>query len=54
MAGFIKLICEKCKNEQVVYSRSASKVECLVCGQVVALPTGGKASVKVKIVGPVK
>jgi small subunit ribosomal protein S27e len=46
---FIKLRCSKCKNEQVVFGKTASKVNCLVCGKELAAPTGGKTRVKSRI-----
>jgi small subunit ribosomal protein S27e len=46
---FIKLRCTKCKNEQVVFGKTASKINCLVCGKELASPTGGKTKVKSRI-----
>jgi len=51
---FIKVKCNKCKNEQVIFERPASVVKCLVCGEVLAEPRGGKAHIKTKILGEVK
>lgn len=51
---FIKVKCEKCKNEQVIFSKPATIVKCLVCGDVLAEPTGSKANLKVKKTFPVK
>jgi small subunit ribosomal protein S27e len=48
---FVKVKCEKCKNEQMVFERAASKVKCLVCGELLAEPTGGKARLNVKVLG---
>lgn len=48
---FVKVKCEKCKNEQMVFVKAASKVKCLVCGEILAEPTGGKARLNVKILG---
>ena len=46
MSGeFMKLKC-KCKNQQVIFSKPSSVVKCLVCGEVLAEPTGGKARVR--------
>jgi len=45
---FIKVRCE-CKNEQVIFGKCASEVKCLVCGKVLAEPTGGKSRVKARI-----
>lgn len=38
---FIRLRCEKCKNEQIIFSKPSSEVRCLVCGAMLAKPTGG-------------
>ena len=54
MAGFLKVKCEKCKNEQVIFENAASNVRCLVCGEVLAEPTGGKARIKGKVLGAAK
>jgi len=45
---FIRVRC-KCKNEQIIFGKPASKVECLVCGKPLAEPTGGKGKMKAKI-----
>jgi small subunit ribosomal protein S27e len=44
---FVKVKCE-CKNEQVIFSKPAGKVKCLVCGAVLADNTGGKGLVGIK------
>ena len=46
---FIKLRCPKCKNEQVMFGKTSTKVKCLVCGKILAMPTGGKAKIKAQI-----
>lgn len=46
---FIKVRCPKCKNEQIIFGKSSSKVSCLVCGKLLAEPTGGKSKVKARI-----
>ena len=46
---FIKVRCPKCKNEQIVFGKSSTKVSCLVCGKVLAEPTGGKSKLKERI-----
>ncbi len=52
MAGkFVMVKCGKCKNEQAVFERPSSQVKCLVCSEVLAEPTGGKAIVKGKAMG---
>jgi len=46
MAKFIKVRCEKCKNEQIIFEKSSTQVKCLVCSEVLAVPAGGKAKIK--------
>lgn len=46
---FIKVRCAKCKNEQVIYGKCSTKVNCLVCNEPLADPTGGKSKVKGRI-----
>jgi len=46
---FLRVLCNKCKNDQVVYSKAATEVKCLKCGEVLAEPTGGEALINGKI-----
>jgi len=46
---FIKIRCPKCKNEQIMFGKASTMVNCLVCGKVLAEPTGGKSRVKARI-----
>ncbi len=41
---FVKVRC-KCKNEQIIFEKAASEVKCLVCGEILAKPTGGKIQI---------
>ena len=52
-SGFLRVKCNKCKNEQVVFERPASAVKCLVCGEVLIEATSGKGNFKTKVVSPV-
>lgn len=54
MSGFVKVKCNKCKNEQVVFEKPSSAVTCLVCGNVLANPTGGKADFTSKVIEVLK
>jgi small subunit ribosomal protein S27e len=45
VSKFLHVKCDKCKNEQVIFERPSSVVKCLVCGEVLAKPTGGKAHI---------
>ncbi len=46
---FIKIRCPKCKNEQIMFGKTSTQVECLVCSKPLAEPTGGKSKVKARI-----
>ena len=46
---FIKIRCPKCKNEQIMFGKAASNVDCLVCGKSLAESTGGKSKVKARV-----
>ncbi len=46
---FIRVRCEKCKNEQNIFSNPSSKVLCLVCSEVMAEPKGGRGKIHSKI-----
>ena len=48
-AKFIKTRCAKCKNEQIIFEKSSTNVNCLVCGNIIAEVTGGKAKVKARV-----
>ena len=46
MAGdFIRVRCEDCENEQVVFGKAAGTVSCAVCGSTLSTPTGGEAQI---------
>lgn len=49
VAKFIKLRCSKCKNEQIIFGKSSTGVNCLVCGKKVSDPTGGKSKIKARV-----
>ncbi len=44
-SNFSKVRCQKCKNEQVIFTKAASQVKCLVCGEILAKSAGGKAEI---------
>jgi len=46
---FIKVRCPNCKNEQIIFGKCSTAVNCLVCGKELATPTGGKSDVKCSI-----
>ena len=46
---FIKVKCKKCRNEQIIFNKAATVVKCLVCDNVLAQPTGGRAEIKTSV-----
>ncbi|HDJ89372.1 MAG TPA: 30S ribosomal protein S27e [Thermoprotei archaeon] len=46
---FIRVRCPSCENEQVIFSHAKSVVRCLVCDEILAKPTGGKAKIIAKV-----
>jgi small subunit ribosomal protein S27e len=51
---FFKVKCPDCENEQMVFEKASTVVNCVVCGRELATPTGGKAKFKAEIVADVK
>ena len=48
MSDFITIKCKKCNNEQHVFSKASTLVKCLICGEELVIPKGGKAELKVE------
>ena len=46
---FIKVRC-KCKNEQIIFGKCASELNCLVCGKPLAKSTGGKSNIEAQVI----
>ena len=46
---FIKVRCLDCENEQVLFNKASTVVSCHICGSKLAVPSGGKAQIKGKI-----
>jgi small subunit ribosomal protein S27e len=46
---FIKVKCPDCENEQIVFEKASTVVNCVVCSKVLAVPAGGKADLKAEI-----
>ena len=45
---FIRVMCKKCRNKQVIFNKAATVVRCLKCGEELAIPSGGKVRLKTK------
>ena len=42
---FLRVKCPKCGNEQLVFSNTVNKINCNVCAEQLAEPTGGRANI---------
>jgi small subunit ribosomal protein S27e len=42
---FLRVRCQKCGNEQLVFSNAVNKITCNVCGELLAEPSGGRAKI---------
>ena len=51
---FLKVKCEDCGGEQIVFDRAATTVACLICGATLARPTGGLAEIEGEVLGAVE
>ncbi|MBR9704909.1 30S ribosomal protein S27e [Candidatus Pacearchaeota archaeon] len=47
---FIKVRCQSCKNEQIIFEGATTRVKCLICETMLAEPRGGKAKIKARVV----
>jgi small subunit ribosomal protein S27e len=46
---FLKIRCEKCKNEQIVFERSSRDIHCLICNETLGKSSGGKLKLNVRV-----
>ncbi|MEE2747085.1 MAG: 30S ribosomal protein S27e [Candidatus Thermoplasmatota archaeon] len=42
-SNFLRVHCRDCGNEQIIFERASTVINCGVCGSVLARPAGGKA-----------
>ncbi|MBW3019744.1 30S ribosomal protein S27e [Candidatus Woesearchaeota archaeon] len=42
---FMKIRCTECNNEQVMFEKSSSNINCLVCNKPLATSKGGKSEI---------
>ena len=49
-SNFLKVKCPKCSNEQTLFERCATIVKCSVCDEILAEPSGGRATIKGEVV----
>ncbi|ACL16308.1 30S ribosomal protein S27e [Methanosphaerula palustris] len=46
---FYRVKCPDCENEQIIFEKASTVVDCVVCGHVLAEPRGGRAALKAEI-----
>jgi len=46
---FIRVKCPKCKADQAIFGKASTKVRCLECNTVLAIPSGGKAKIRSRV-----
>ncbi len=42
---FLRVKCQKCGNEQLIFSNAVNKIVCNGCGELLAEPSGGRAKI---------
>ena len=47
---FVKVKCPDCENEQLIFEKASTVVDCVVCGHNLSIPSGGKAEIKAEII----
>jgi small subunit ribosomal protein S27e len=43
--NFLRVKCLDCDNEQIIFDRAASTVQCIICGKTIVKPSGGKSRI---------
>lgn len=43
---FLEVECPKCSNIQIIFSHATQRIKCHICGELLAIPRGGKAIIK--------
>jgi len=46
---FVRVKCSKCKNSQIIYGKASTKVRCLECDGIIAIPSGGNAKIRARV-----
>jgi len=47
---FVKVKCNDCGNQQIIFDRASTTITCLICGATIAKPTGGKTTIRGDVV----
>ncbi|MFB6101586.1 MAG: 30S ribosomal protein S27e [Haloplanus sp.] len=51
---FVTVECADCGNEQTVFGKVSTTVNCAVCGSTLARPTGGQSTFEGEVTGTVE
>jgi len=51
---FLKVKCPNCGSEQIIFEKASTVVKCIVCGEILAKPRGGKAKILAQIIEVMK
>jgi len=46
---YLKIVCPRCNNKQLIYGKSTTKVKCNSCNYLLNKPTGGKTKVRAMV-----
>lgn len=46
---FLRISCPRCRNSQITFGKSSSKVKCLKCNYLLLKTLGGKAKIRAPI-----
>jgi small subunit ribosomal protein S27e len=46
---YLKIVCPRCKNSNLVYGKSTTKIKCTKCNLLLVKPTGGKTRIRAVI-----
>jgi len=46
---FVRVLCKKCKNDQVIFNKAANTIKCISCGEDLAVSRGGETIINGKI-----
>ncbi len=48
--NFLRVKCAECGNEQKIFSHASNTIDCLVCSERIATPTGGKVDLEGEVI----
>lgn len=52
--AFLRVACPSCEHEQIVFDRAATEIACGDCGEILAQPTGGAATLRGEVLEAVE